>query len=501
MGTGATLNLASANPKTYTLSTSTGTTLTLQNGAILTFGVGATSTDEIVVNPSALALVTGTITINITTEGGGPGTYVLISSPGGGLLNTNGSTATYVLGTTPSGSTDSLVVTDTSVSLVYSALASAFWKGGLSNNWSDGSGFGNFTSDAGGVNPLTSAPTGSTDIIFSASGDANSANTVLGGAITVKSLTINDPTVATIGAVTDLLTLAGVGGSTGITSGATAGPVNIITNVTFSGTSTVEVDGANALTISGTIGGGNGLTKNGVGELILTGTNNYTGSTFVNAGTLNFNSDLTLGSSADPVVFNGGTMQMATSVGTIASARAFTLGTGTSTFDTNGAGNKFVTSGIFSGAGGFNLVGGGVLAITGSNINTGTIQVSSGTFQVGNGGSTGALSNTGTFVANSGGVLSYDLTGSNSVGQVIAGSGTLMQSGPSTSNLALTGSESISNYVVNSGTLTFANNRHILRRCRELQPARSLLIRERQSLFLRMMRSVVVPQLPLRLSQ
>jgi autotransporter-associated beta strand protein len=44
--------------------------------------------------------------------------------------------------------------------------------------------------------------------------------------------------------------------------------------------------GANNATISSTISGSNGLTKTGDGTLILTGANNYTGTTAVNAGTL-----------------------------------------------------------------------------------------------------------------------------------------------------------------------------------------------------------------------
>ncbi len=61
---------------------------------------------------------------------------------------------------------------------------------------------------------------------------------------------------------------------------------NVITLSAPAGATPVIDTGANSATISSTIAGSNGLTKTGSGALILTGANNYTGTTTINAGTL-----------------------------------------------------------------------------------------------------------------------------------------------------------------------------------------------------------------------
>ena len=51
-------------------------------------------------------------------------------------------------------------------------------------------------------------------------------------------------------------------------------------------------------TISSTLAGTGGLVKSGAGTVVLTGTNTYTGSTTINAGTIRISSDYNLGNGA-----------------------------------------------------------------------------------------------------------------------------------------------------------------------------------------------------------
>jgi fibronectin-binding autotransporter adhesin len=72
------------------------------------------------------------------------------------------------------------------------------------------------------------------------------------------------------------------------------------------------VDGTGPLAIAGDIGGAGGITKNGTGNLVLSGAaNSYTGSTILNDGTTSARSDLALGASGlgnDTVVSSGATL-------------------------------------------------------------------------------------------------------------------------------------------------------------------------------------------------
>jgi autotransporter-associated beta strand protein len=56
-------------------------------------------------------------------------------------------------------------------------------------------------------------------------------------------------------------------------------------NVAMNATRTVTVNGGN-LTVGGSISGSSGLTKNGTGTLVLSGSNTYNGTTTINAGTV-----------------------------------------------------------------------------------------------------------------------------------------------------------------------------------------------------------------------
>lgn len=78
------------------------------------------------------------------------------------------------------------------------------------------------------------------------------------------------------------------------------GTININTGATLTLTSGVTH-------LSGTITGGGGFDKSGFGQFDLNGTNNYTGTTTINQGTLQYNSNLT-GAGGAIIVNGGGTL-------------------------------------------------------------------------------------------------------------------------------------------------------------------------------------------------
>jgi len=367
-GSGA-LNFLTTSAKTITLTGTSGITLSLSNGALLNFGVGNGS-DLLQLSGSAHASVTGTIGISLGVLSGNAGTYNLLSAPGGGLL-TGG---TFNLLNNAGFTSAVLNETDNLISVTVSSIGPViFWKGTTSNSWQT---LGNFTTDATGTSTLTSSYSSGQDVVFSASG-ATRQNTILGGDVGIKSLTINDTAAVTVGG-TNTLSIAGSSGTTGITVHNGAGVAVISSNVTFTGTSTVEVDSANGLTISGTIGGSQGLTKNGNGQLVITGSNTYSGGTVINAGTLNINSDSNLGALSGNVTFSGSgaTLQLAPSLsGTLTSNRSLVVSSGTGSLDTNG--NTMLITGSIAGSGVFNKAGLGQLIET-SSIST-PVVVSSGT--------------------------------------------------------------------------------------------------------------------------
>ncbi|WP_269792839.1 autotransporter-associated beta strand repeat-containing protein, partial [Stenotrophomonas sp. Iso1] len=129
---------------------------------------------------------------------------------------------------------------------------------------------------------------------------------------------------------------------------------------------------------------GAGAVNQAAGTTLLTGANSYTGGTTVSGGTLVISSDDNLGAVTGTLTLDGGTL--ANTAG-ISSARAVNLGTRGGTVD--------VTPGVLLNLGGV-ISGhaltktGGLVMLTADNTYTDTT-ISSGTLQVGGGGTTGTL--------------------------------------------------------------------------------------------------------------
>jgi autotransporter-associated beta strand protein len=155
--------------------------------------------------------------------------------------------------------------------------------------------------------------------------------------------------------------------------------------------STIEVTGANTLTIPGVISGRGWLTKTGTGTLVLTGANTYVGDTTVNAGALLVNGSLASGTFL--TVASGGTLGGTGTVGSSVTVQpGGTLSPGTS-IGTLSVGGNLVLAGsvrveinksvspsndLVNVTGSIRHTGGGTLIVT----NLGPVLAPGDTFQV-----------------------------------------------------------------------------------------------------------------------
>ncbi len=167
----------------------------------------------------------------------------------------------------------------------------SYWNGRDSNVWTGV----NWSDTEDGLNPDANL-TVNADVIFSISDNPVLQDTVLGADTTISSLTVNDTIPVTIGDFT--LSISGTGGNSGITINTGAGLTTINSNLDMGSVyQVVTVDNVDGLVVNGVVSGTNGLNKAGTGVLILTGSEIYTGTTYVFEGTLQLGDGVTAGSS------------------------------------------------------------------------------------------------------------------------------------------------------------------------------------------------------------
>ena len=151
--------------------------------------------------------------------------------------------------------------------------------------------------------------------------------------------------------------------TTGYTLGTTGGPA-----ITLTSGGVVQVTTAgNTDTINAPIAGAVGLNKTGAGTLVLGGTNTYSGTTTITAGTLQVSSDAAFGAAGNNVALAGGTLASGVTAagGTLALTRGIT-GSGSVSV---AAGTALSTSGVVN-VGAVNLTGGGTVLLTNTGSNT-----------------------------------------------------------------------------------------------------------------------------------
>src|SRR5262245_17506352 len=164
--------------------------------------------------------------------------------------------------------------------------------------------------------------------------------------------------------------------ASGTTLQAAANGLTLANTLTLNGTDTIDTQ-ANAMALSGSIGGTGGLAKVGTGTLKVSGANTYSGATTVTAGTL-----------------------QAWAANTFSAASAFTVG---AFLDVNGFNQTIGSLGSLAGAGTVTNSGAGAATLTVGGNNPST--TFSGTLQ--NGASALGLAKTGTGTLTLSGVNTY----------------------------------------------------------------------------------------------
>lgn len=181
---------------------------------------------------------------------------------------------------------------------------------------------------------------------------------------------------------------------------------NTITSIAGGGTTGGNVDlgsgyltlgGAANTTFLGIISGSGGLTKVGSGTFSLTGSNSYTGTTTISAGTISIGTGATLGTLGSGNVINNAALLI------------------------NRSDNLTIVNDI-SGTGTLTKSGAGIATLTGNNTYSGTTSITAGTLQA---GILAAISsNSAMTLSNIAGVL-LDLNGFNTTIASLAGGGTI----------------------------------------------------------------------------
>jgi fibronectin-binding autotransporter adhesin len=402
---GGQINLASGGINSLSI----GGGLSLATGAALDFNLGTTAgVSSLLALAGSASMSPFADTLNITAGAVIPnGTYTLLTAGSGGL-------APFTVGSQPAilGTFNFNQSTSTALILTVSAnpfQPTVYWTGNGSqangdgaNNWNSHVGSGNtltsnWSTDPAGISDAEQVPGSITDVYFTAANAVpnfgNTLSTQLNAAYSIKGLFIAVPTLPGMQITSTAINLNG-----------------------------------NALTI-----GGDGLTL---------------AAASLSSATLTGLGSVLLGSSAESWANNNATLPL-----TFNSGIAPVSGLTTLTFSGSGAGGIVLGGALSNGSG---LLGqlalvfnqAGTTQLNAANTFTGGVTISSGTVQLGSGGSissTSGISDDGTLV--------YSTAGATVQGCVISGSGSLAVQGPGIVTLTNSGNTFSGVTTISGGTL------------------------------------------------
>ncbi len=272
---------------------------------------------------------------------------------------------------------------------------------------------------------------------------AGSGNLTLAGNNTYTGGTVLNAGTITVGADSGLGNAAGTLTFNGGTLATTASFVAGRTTTLNAGGGTFAPASGVTLTLTNVISGPGQLLMNGLGTLELTAANTYSGGTSISGGgRLRINADSGLGAPTGGIVMSNASLQTTAS---FTSAREFQLA-GSSSFQP-APGTTLTLSGSVSGSA-LSVNGLGRVVLTGATTYDATV-ISSGTLQIGAGGTTGRLG-TGDVANNA--VLEFNRSDAFTVGNNISGTGDVVINGSST--LTATGAWTHTGFTtINAGRL------------------------------------------------
>jgi len=280
-----------------------------------------------------------------------------------------------------------------------------------------------YSDSISGSGAVTKAGAGT--LTLSAANTYTGLTTIVGGTLAYgTNNALGAGGVAVNGAVLNLSIFSDSVGTVTLTSGTIAGAGTLTSSSGF----TMDGTGLASASLAGAVG----LTKTGNGTLTLSANNGYTGRTQVNGGVLAVNNTNALAGTGT-LSFGGGSLQYSASNTRDYSAKILNSGSAIA-IDTNGQNVTFATGLGASNTGGLTKTGLGTLTLTASNGYTGGTTISSGTLQVGNGGTTGSID--GNVVNNA--MLIFNRSDALTYSGEISGSGGLRKLGSTT--LTLSGS-------------------------------------------------------------
>ncbi len=235
--------------------------------------------------------------------------------------------------------------------------------------------------------------------------------------------------------------------------------------VTLANSGTFDVADGARLGVNGPISGGGSLVKTGAGTLALGPINSYIGGTTIAGGTLQIESDASLGAPVNRLYITGGRLATTSSFDLL---RAVTLGGAAAGFDV-AAGTSLGLTGSVSGSGMLAKSGAGTLVLSGSNSYTGGTRIDGGRLQISNDSNLGAaagglaldggtLATTGTFDMARAIALtrqgSFDVAAGTTLGLTgkVSGNGDLLKAGAGTLRLD-NGANAYGNTWIQAGTL------------------------------------------------